>query len=287
MTPPTRLVPDLPKVAILVHACDRYEFLYKGFGHFFARFWDFNVPCNYYFATEALNVAIPGFRNIRSGKGAWSDRLRILLEEKIPEEYVLYFQEDMWLSRPVKGGFLTRLFEQAIGHKWRQVKLHSANVYKTTGTDVFLEGLNLTVLDNQASEYLMSHQVTLWKKEFLIQQLQKNEHPWRNERKATKRLKKQNPVIHHLDFFAENGTAAINDNKSEAARSEYRTVSLNGTLNDNIQPFIGQLMTGQDEEQEYASKLLHHYQHQLTHDGNPRPLKKDIFKQLKDLLLKK
>lgn len=84
------------KVALIVHACDRYEFLYKGFEHFFSKYWDFGIDCKYYFATENLTVNIAGFQNIQSGKGPWSDRLAILLTEKIEEDYVLYFQEDMW-----------------------------------------------------------------------------------------------------------------------------------------------------------------------------------------------
>ncbi len=77
--------------ALLVHSCDRYELLYKGFQYFFNKYWDFNVPCTYYFATEEKQIALDKFINIRSGRGEWSDRLRILLE-KIPENYIIYFQ---------------------------------------------------------------------------------------------------------------------------------------------------------------------------------------------------
>lgn len=38
--------------ALLVHSCDRYELLYKGFEYFFSKYWDFDVKCKYYFATE-------------------------------------------------------------------------------------------------------------------------------------------------------------------------------------------------------------------------------------------
>ena len=83
------------KVALLVHSCYRYEFLYKGFEYFFSRHWDFSIPCNYYFATEEIDANIHGFKNIKSGKGEWSDRLIKLLRDNIKEGYILYFQEDM------------------------------------------------------------------------------------------------------------------------------------------------------------------------------------------------
>jgi len=268
------------KVALLVHSCDRYEFLYKGFEYFFTRHWNFDIPCNYYFATEEKTVAIKGFKNIRSGKGEWSDRLSRLLK-KIPEEYILYFQEDMWLNKDVNENFFKQLFETAITRNWKQVKLHSAEVYKTLPTPIFIEGFNIAAVDNAASEYLMSHQVTLWNKQFLIAQLPVGEHPWRNERRGTKRLKKMHPEIFHVDYFAENGVRPINRNNNPVNRSEYNTVSINGTLNRAVLPYIKVLEVGSEEEKNYAKQLLFHFQNGLTHDGKPKPRKDDVFKKIK------
>ena len=206
-------------VALLVHACDRYEFLYKGFDFFFSRNWDFNIPCHYYFATEIKNAKVNGFTNIKSGKGEWADRLATLLRS-IDEEYVLYFQEDMWLSKPVDKSFFNQLFDFADQNACNQIKLHSSDVYTTKQTENFIDGFNITEIDNKASHFLMSHQVTLWKKDFLLAQLYKKEHPWRNERKGTKRLKTLNPLIQHVDYFSENGSLEINQNKKPIKRSE-------------------------------------------------------------------
>jgi hypothetical protein len=172
-------------VALLVHSCDRYEFLFKGFEIFFSKYWHFSTDCNYYFATEEKKVTINNFENIQSGKGEWADRLKILLEERIKEEYILYFQEDMWLNKKTNALFFNQLFELAKKNNWQQVKLHSSEVYKTISTDQFIEEFQITKVDNANSGFIMSHQVTLWNKSFLIKQLLKNEHPWRNERKGT------------------------------------------------------------------------------------------------------
>lgn len=128
----------------------------------------------------------------------------------------------------------------------------------------------------------MSHQVTLWNKKFLIEQLYKDEHPWRNERRGTKRLKKLDPEIFHADYFAENGKPEINTNNHLVKRSEYQTISVNGKLNNNIVPFISVLNLGTQEEKHYAEKLLFHYENQITHDGKPKPRKEDIFKKIKN-----
>src|SRR3954469_15709667 len=143
---------DKNKVALLVHSCDRYEFLFKGFEYFFSRQWDFSIPCHYYFATEEKKVNISGFENIQSGKGQWSDRLQALLA-KIPEDYVLHFQEDMWLDKDVSKKFFVQLFDRVEKLDLQQVKLHSSEVYKTQATSLYIEGFNIAKLDNNTSDY--------------------------------------------------------------------------------------------------------------------------------------
>ena len=274
-------------VALLVHSCDRYELLYKGFEFFFSKYWDSEIDCNLYFATEEKRVSLNGFENIQSGKGAWADRLAFLLKEKIDEKYILYIQEDMWLNKKINASFFNQLFELAEKNNWQQVKLHSSGVYKTVETSSFIEGFNIAKLDNDKSDFLMSHQITLWNKDFLLKQLHKNEHPWRNERKGTKRLRKINPEIYHIDYFAENGYEEINKNNNPFLRSGYQTISANGVLNSNVEPYMKELKNEGELFKEYASKLEYNYNNNLTHDGNPKPKKVDIFKRSKNWLLGK
>lgn len=273
-----------PDFALLVHACDRYRFLYEGFYIFFKRNGGLDIPCNFYFATEDNITKLEGFNNIRSGKGEWSDRLTKLLRDEIKERYVIYFQEDMWLSKPVDAAFFDQLFTLIETRGWKQVKLTSSDVYHTTPTAQEAAGFRIAKLDNAQSGYLMSHQVTVWDKDFLLAQLLPGEHPWRNERKGTKRLKKLNPEIYQVDYFAENGHQEINANPNPAHRSAYSTVSQNSALNDRVLPYITELQSGSPEEQAYAMQLQQHYDRQLTHDGLPKPRKEDVFKKLKNWL---
>lgn len=272
-------------IALIVHACDRYELLFKAFDYFFAKNWDFEIPVNYYFATEEKSVDFKNFKNIKSGKGEWSNRLSNLLDQ-IEEEYVIYFQEDMWLNKPVDKEVFTELFKLVLANKWNLVKLNSSDVFKTTSTDIFIKGFNVAKLNNQESNFLMSHQVSLWNKAFLKQQLKPNEHPWRNERKGTKRLRKLDPEIFHIDYFAENGSLPINKNTAELVRSEYQSISFNATLNHNAAPFL-EALKSEPSLATYTEKLIYNYTNQITHDGKPKPLKKDLFKRLKDWIKSK
>lgn len=267
------------KVALIVHSCDRYELLYQGFNFFFSRYWGVNEAVKCYFATEEIGVDFENFENIRSGKGQWSNRLSTLLDQ-IAEDYVIYFQEDMWLSKAVDQSVLSELIDLAILNQWKQVKLNSSPVFSTLKGETFLNGLNISKLNNAQSGFLMSHQVTLWNKDFLKQQLPPNEHPWRNERKGTKRLKKLNPEIYHIDLFSENGHQPNNENKSTAATGAYSTISQNATLNPQAAPFLAALWKD-SSMQRYAAQLQHNYDLQITHDGKAKPLKKDLFKRIK------
>ena len=275
------------KVALLVHSCDRYEFLYKGFDYFFLNHWDFSIPCNYYFATEIIDANIHGFENIKSGKGEWSDRLIKILRDAIKEDYILYFHEDMWLTKNVNPKFFIQLFQQAIENNWKQVKLNSSEVYKTEKTNIFIEGFNISEINNTESKFLMSHQVTLWKKDFLLDQLFKNENPWRNEKRGSKRLKKINPKIMHADYFSENGKREINENGQMNGRSEYQTISINSILNQKVLSFIKELKIGDIEQLRYADELRVHFDNNLTHDGKVKPRKEDLFKKLTKWIRKK
>jgi len=272
----------MAKIALIVHACDRYQLLFKGFNYFFTKHWNFEGDINYYFATEEISTDLPLFKNIQSGKGEWSDRLRILLE-KLNEPYILYFQEDMWLNKKVEGSFFEQLNSFLEKEKPLLVKLHSSEVYKTNPSSQFINGLNISILDNAESDFLMSHQVSVWDRVFLIEQLKKNEHPWRSERRGTKRLKKIDPTIYHIDLFSENGKAPINKNNNETNRSAYATVSANAVFYDAVEPYL-EVLKADPAIQEYGKKLAYNYLNEITHDGKAKPRKVGFFKKVKNVL---
>lgn len=270
-----------PSFALVIHACDRYLFLFKGFEFFFNKYWDDRINCKKYFATEEIEVEIPGFTNIRSGKGEWSNRLRKILLE-IEEEYIIYMQEDMWFAQQVDADSMNNVLAFSLEHKILQFKLHSSEVYKTNPIDQVISGLRVSKIDNAKSNFLMSHQITIWNKDFLKAQLPKGEHPWRNERKGTKRLKKIDYTIYHLDMFAENGKPAINANLQEEKRSKYFTVSVNGTFSENILSLLDEIsQSGDPAIKEYGQQIKFNFENNITHDGLSKPRKEDFFKKLR------
>jgi len=273
----------MKSIALIVHTCDRYRLLYKGFAYFFKRNWPYGeVQISYYFLTEEENYKSKLFANIKTGKGEWSDRLLNGLKQ-IPEEYLIYMQEDMWLNKPVSGDTVNKIIDFALTGELNLFKLSSNAINHTKPSGQSINGLAVGLLDNDKSEYLMSHQISIWKKSFLMEQLKYKEHPWRNERKGTKRLKKLNPEIYHIDLFSENDELPTNSNTDNSQTGSYYTVSKNAALRDYANPFIGEMKLDDDAEvREYAQKLDHHLKNGITHDGKTAPRREDFFKKVKN-----
>jgi hypothetical protein len=276
------------KIALVVHACDRYKLLYKGFAYFFKKNWPYgDLPVSYYFLTEEEDYKSDIFTNIKTGKGEWSDRLLNGLKQ-IPEDYIFYLQEDMWFIKPVDADTISKIIDFSIDNQVNLFKLSSNGVYHTKPTGEVINGLSVGLLDNEKSQYLMSHQISVWKKSFFIEQLKYKEHPWRNERKGTKRLKKLDPHIYHIDLFSENDELPVNPNTDTSAISAYYTVSKNAQLREYAHPFISEMKLDDDESiRDYAQKLDLHLKNGITHDGQNKPRKEDLIKKIKNYLSRK
>lgn len=273
----------MKNVALLVFACDRYKLLYQGFDYFFNKNWDKSFALKTYFSTEETDTNLDNFTQLKSRTGEWTNRLKCILNQ-IPEDYIVFFQEDMWLEKPMQPGVLKKIILHAIENDLKLVKLHSSEVYKTKPTNINFEGFLLAEVLKEDSDFLMSHQVSLWNKQFLIEQLLDNEHPWRNERKGSKRLKKTKETIYQVDLLSENGKNPINQNRNNVTYGGYKTISANACLQQNASPFIKII---KDEHPDYAEQLLFNLTHEITHDGLPKPRKIDLVKKIKTWLLAK
>ncbi len=95
-------------------------------------------------------------------------------------------------------------------HNLKLLKLYTAADYQYQNILAEIAGFPAYQLDKQ-SGFLMSHQLTIWNKAFLIEQLRNNEHTWRNEQRGTKRLRKSKETIATIPYFVIN-----NDSLSSA-----------------------------------------------------------------------
>ena len=270
----------MKNVAILVFACDRYELLYKGFDFFFKMNWDNSFPMKKYFATESNNIDLEGYTHLKSGHGEWTNRLKLILDQ-IEEDYVIFIQEDVWLNKKITPGILELILSYVMKNELKLLKLNSSEVYTTEELDVNFNGYTLSKVIKESSDFLMSHQISIWNKNFFYSQLKDNEHPWRNERRGTKRLRKTTDDIYQVDLLSENGKPPINENSPDINQGEYHTISVNACIQSNAKIFIPEL---EKAFPDYAGKIRYHMENNITHDGKPKPRKEDIFKKIKNIV---
>jgi hypothetical protein len=171
---------SLLNCSLLVHTFNKYEKYWDGFLKGHAQNFDQFLPS--YFGTDTMfhgEHNFGYFEPIYSGEGEWSDRLIKLLEQ-IPTDFVWYQQEDMWPTRNppnIQGLLLTMMHDDI----WRLQISPIVHFYSLTGAKIPL-------FFHYKSKYLVSHQPSIWRKDFLLSCLKPNEDPWKNEYEGTKRL---------------------------------------------------------------------------------------------------
>jgi len=175
-------------LAIIIHTCDKYEFVWEGWYKTFKKHWDFDLGIDIYFTNEEKDVSFDGLKQLKTGKGEWSDRLRTALNS-ISHKHTLYWQEDMWMKKSLNNfpiyyndfikydmDYLMFMCEQNIENKYF--------IYDKNGSDdKYLKN------DIVNTKWVVNHQPAIWKKEFFLEYLQHSENPWINEIEGTKRAK--------------------------------------------------------------------------------------------------
>ncbi len=255
--------------ALVVHACDNFHSLFKGFHYLFKKYWDCEIDCQYYFLSEDVIVDFPQFKNIRTGFGEWSDRLRIGLDS-IEEPYIIYVQEDFWFKSKVDAKYINGFMNFVKQNNVKLLKMHGCSEYVTKETPFEILDAKIGKLDRDQSDYLMSHQISIWDKELLISQIQKREHPWRNERRGTKRMKKLEDLeIFQVDYFNNNNVSTNNKNGEALVRAIYNTVSDRCMLNDYSEQYFEEFLEADDEEiHQYAKEAKYRRENLLKHFDN-------------------
>jgi hypothetical protein len=182
------LIKDVPMrigkdVAVVIHTCDKYDFLWAGWNYYFQKNWKFRQPNHIYFMNEHKPIDFPFVQHLPTGTGQWSDRLKHGLK-MLDEEYVFYLQEDFW---PVAQIDLQLYFNIAKMLDADVLRIAPDSLLYTTYKTFSVGNIELNRLA-PISKYLVSHQASLWRKDFFLKCLKSNESPWVNEIEGTERL---------------------------------------------------------------------------------------------------
>lgn len=169
-------------VAILISSCDAFFDAWRPFVRFFEKFWN-DCPLEVFLLTNELNVSSTRIRPLAVGEdGGWSSNLLVALE-RISHPYLLYFQEDYFLTGPAAREQLAKDFAQAIDSEADSLCFR-ARPSIDPGFQPLSDRFGLVPL---TSDGRTRCQVTLWKREALQSILRPNETAWDFEARGSAR----------------------------------------------------------------------------------------------------
>jgi hypothetical protein len=182
----------------LIHSGDKNSWVWKYWKYYYAKYWDFRIPT--VFLSEEKDLNWDQVINIKSGTGPWATTLLNSLD-KIHTEYIIYMHEDVFLTNHIEYNTLIELY--------KLMKTNDLQLIKCSGHDAGWREAenNLPKTDMKVNEepiylypnhidYLVSHQISIWNKEFFKSTLKCGESPWQHELEGTKRLRARNISIH-------------------------------------------------------------------------------------------
>lgn len=218
-------------LSLLIQTCDSYEKFWPGMFYTLDFYWDYDfVPV--YFANEEKNLSDIVFElrdkiykpdkrinQILTGKTdkmGFSNRF-IDAVKKVPSKYVLYLQEDMWLRRSLDKEILRDLVKFMEDNNADSLKLHAKLFYyhsynlKPTGQKI----KNQPIYKYDSDEYILSHNATIWRKDYILKHQIEGEDPWTNELKGSQRMasENQNNYMYNIHWHCQPGVA---DNGEES-----------------------------------------------------------------------
>lgn len=169
-------------IALVVSSCDAFFDAWRPFHTFLEKFWG-DCPLDGFLVTNELEVRSSRFNSIAVGKDrGWSSNLLFALTQ-IAHPYLLYFQEDYFLTAPIARTQLACDFAQIL-----ETGADSLCFRARSKPDARFQPLNerygIVPLDSDGRTRC---QVTLWKRNALQAILREGETAWNFEARGSAR----------------------------------------------------------------------------------------------------
>ena len=166
-------------IALLISTYDDSEDLWSPLEQTYLRYWkDINFPI--YLSTNYKKFDSQLFISLTIGdEQSWSDNLMKSLN-KIKQEYVLLTFDDLFLTSKVDNQFIEQLMNRAIYSKFNYLQF-----YRSISKGKRLD--DLVFHKSNCTRYKNSTIWSFWKKDILLELLDKNENAWQFERNGNLR----------------------------------------------------------------------------------------------------
>tara|TARA_B100000767_G_scaffold108233_1_gene103745 strand:+ start:2681 stop:3412 length:732 start_codon:yes stop_codon:yes gene_type:complete len=160
-------------IALLISTYDKSEDLWTPLEQTYLRYWkDIDFPI--YLTTNHMEFESKCFNSLKIGNElSWSDNL-IKSLNKIKESYVLLTFDDLFLTDKVDNQFIEQLMTRAIESEFNYLQFYRSISKGRSLDDVIFKKFNKT-------RYKNSTIWSFWKKDVLLDLLQKDENAWEFE----------------------------------------------------------------------------------------------------------
>ncbi len=178
--------PQLNDVTIIVSSCDKYSEFWEPFGVLLFRYWPslktYNKHVPILFIANKKPFAFPGIQTIQTGEdGGWSRNMLKALAQ-VKTKYVLYLQEDYFLSEPVNEKYLYYLIQKMKELDIAYVEVNNGGSYKEKYPYAPVRG---TDIKGKHTEFRASLQASLWNKDIFEWLIKPQENAWDFEANAS------------------------------------------------------------------------------------------------------
>lgn len=206
--------------SVIVLSCDIYSTYWDWFFACKKKYWK-NCPYSTYLVTETKTC--PYCQTINIDSPIWTKRFREALTQ-IKSDYVIVMLEDYFIRQPVNQSILHYL-EVVLNLKPNLAVLNFEQNYRAADAVPYMDQEEWQKQKpNQV--YLNSTQPSMWNKQILIEQLQKDQNPWEWE---------LTPVDNNYDYLINTSGNYIIDN---GYRTGQEFGVKQGVLTDECEKFL-------------------------------------------------
>ena len=192
----------MDKLAIAYVTCDKYAHVWEEWYGAYLDLWDIDLPV--YWCGETMEALDKDFTQLyypQVEAHQWTSKLRRQIEQ-IKEDYIFVWLDDeipqQYISREFAGLYLFMLATDA-----DSVRIMERGTKANYNYVADVEGRPLYKLSAN-SRYRVSFSPNIYKKEFLLEILTRDESPWACELRSTGMYKDRDIYAYHIDGWYKN-----------------------------------------------------------------------------------
>lgn len=198
----------MTELVSLIHSGDKAAWVWPHWYRHYSKWWTGWDKIDTVLLTETREVQFENVINLRSGPGKWGEEL-IRAMHSMDCRYVLYQHEDYFLTGETDPDLLIAIKDLMKNKNIPLIKCCGPGAGIWRGEEEpwrvdVLKKTDLKVLGVEVLEYphdvkyLISHQISIWNKDFLVSTVKPEYSPWEHELKGTKDLMERREKVYAI-----------------------------------------------------------------------------------------